>query len=48
MLYACSSSCDIKDKRDFNSKEAVKLLIQAVLDLGQLQTSGIRKGSKRK
>ena len=35
---ACCSSCDIKDKRDFNSKEAVKLLIQAVLDLGQLQT----------
>ena len=37
-IDACCSSCDIKDKRDFNSKEAVKLLIQAVLDLGQLQT----------
>ena len=33
---ACCSSCDIKDKRDFNSK--VKLLIQAVLDIGQVQT----------
>ena len=35
---ACCSSCDLKDKRDFSSKEAVKLVIQAVLDLGQLQT----------
>lgn len=34
----CCSSCDIKDKRDFNAKEAIRLLILAVLDLGQTQT----------
>ena len=34
----CCSSCDIKDKRDFNVKEAIRLLIQAVLDLRQMQT----------
>ena len=28
----CCSSCDIKDKRDFNAKQAISLLIQAVLD----------------
>ena len=34
----CCSSCDIKDKRDFNAKKAISLLIQAILDLGQVQT----------
>lgn len=33
----CCSSCDIKDKRDFNAKEAIRLLLQAVLDLGLIQ-----------
>lgn len=34
----CCSSCHIKDKRDFNANEAIRLLILAVLDLGQTQT----------
>ena len=33
----CCSSCDIKDKRDFNAKEAIRLLLQAVLDLGLIR-----------
>ena len=33
----CCSSCYIKDKRDFNAKQAISLLIKAVLDLGQMQ-----------
>ena len=35
----CCSSCDIKDKRDFNAKEAIRLLLQAVLDLGLIQAN---------
>jgi hypothetical protein len=34
----CCSSCDIKDKRDFNATQAISLFMQAILDLGQLQT----------
>lgn len=53
----CCSSCDIKDKRDFNAKEVMRLLLQAVLDLGQIQTYkegvkeevliGLLRGSKK-
>ena len=28
----CCSSCDIKRKRDFNAKQAITLLIQAIID----------------
>ena len=33
----CCSSCDIKEERDLNAKQAISLLIEAVLDLGQMQ-----------
>ena len=33
----CCSSCDMRDKRDYNAKEVIRLLIQAILDLGQVQ-----------
>ena len=42
----CCSSCDIKDKRDFNAKEAKRLLLQAVLDLGLIQA--YKEGVKEK
>ena len=54
---ACCSSCDIKRKRDFNAKQAITLLIQAIIDFGKLikYQNGVReeeliawlRGSKR-
>ncbi|PFX32199.1 ATP-dependent DNA helicase RecQ [Stylophora pistillata] len=54
---ACCSSCDIKAKRDFNAKQAISLLVQAISDFEQLQNykNGVKeeeliawlRGSKR-
>ena len=37
-LNECCTSCDNKSKRDFNARQALILLMQAILDLGQLKT----------